>query len=62
MNEPVVPGGKRKVGDWLGPALDSLAAPGGYVLANQPLEVARWRRLPDPPGVPADRYFLYRVG
>src|SRR5260370_10157124 len=48
--------------EWLRPALDSLAAPCGYVLANQPLEVARWRRLPDPPGVPADRYFLYRVG
>lgn len=47
---------------WLGPALDTLAARGGYVLANQPLEVARWRRLPDPPGVPRDRYFLYRVG
>jgi hypothetical protein len=31
------------------------------VLANQPLDVARWRRLPDPPGVPKDRYFLYRV-
>ena len=50
------------MGDWLGPALDALAAPGGYVLANQPLDVARWRRLPDPPGVPKDRYFLYRVG
>ena len=46
------------MGDWLGPALDSLAAPGGYVLANQPLEVARWQRLPEPPGVPAGRYFL----
>ena len=49
------------MGKWLGPALDALAAPGGYVLANQPLDVARWRRLPDPPGVPTDRYFLYRV-
>jgi hypothetical protein len=50
------------MGVWLGPALDTLAAPGGYVLANQPLAVARWTRLPDPPGVPEDRYFLYRVG
>jgi hypothetical protein len=49
------------MGVWLGPALDALAAPGCYVLANQPLSVARWRRLPDPPGVPADRYFLYRA-
>ena len=50
------------MGKWLGPALDALAAPGGYVLANQPLDVARWQRLPEPPGVPTDRYFLYRVG
>jgi len=49
------------MGEWLGPALDLLAAPGAYILANQPLEVARWRRLPEPPGVPANRYFLYRV-
>ena len=50
-----------EMGKWLGPALDTLAAPGSYILANQPLDVARWRRLSDPPGVPADRYFLYRV-
>ena len=49
------------MGKWLGPALDALATSGGYVLANQPLEVARWQRLPEPPGVPAGRYFLYRV-
>lgn len=50
------------MGAWLGPALDALAARGGYVLANQPLEVARWQRQPEPPGVPQDRYFLYTVG
>jgi hypothetical protein len=49
------------MGRWLGPALDRLTAPGGYILANQPLGVARWQRLPEPPGVPKDRYFLYRV-
>ena len=49
------------MGEWLGPALDALAGPGGYILANQPLDVARWQRQPDPPGVPQDRYFLYRV-
>src|SRR5260370_19173643 len=49
------------MGKWLGPALDALAAPGGYVLANQPLDGPRWRRLPGPPGVPAGRYFLYRI-
>jgi hypothetical protein len=31
------------------------------VLANQPLSVKRWQRLPEPPGVPTDRYFLYRA-
>jgi hypothetical protein len=51
-----------ELGHWLGPALDRLLAPGGYVIANQPLEVARWARLPEPDGVPADRYFLYRAG
>ena len=49
------------MGAWLGPALDALAGAGGYVLANQPLEVPRWQRLPEPADVPADRYFLYRV-
>jgi hypothetical protein len=50
------------MGHWLGPALDALAAPGGWILANQALDVARWRRQPEPPGVPRDRYFLYKVG
>ena len=49
-------------GRWLGSALDPLLAPGGYVVANQPLDVPRWRRLPEPPGVPPDRYFLYCAG
>jgi hypothetical protein len=50
-----------EMGKWLGPALDRLAAPGSYVLANQPLDVARWQLQPEPPKVPKDRYFLYRV-
>ena len=49
------------MGAWLGPMLDALVGPGGYVLANQPLAAARWQRLPEPPGVPTDRYFLYRA-
>ena len=49
------------MGEWLGPALDALAARGGWILANQALDVARWQRQPEPPGVPKDRYFLYRV-
>ncbi len=50
------------MGLWLGPALDALAARGGYILANQALDVARWQRQPEPPGVPKDRYFLYKAG
>jgi hypothetical protein len=49
------------MGLWLGPALDALAGTGCYILANQSLTVPRWQRLPEPPGVPKDRYFLYRV-
>ncbi len=51
----------KQIGLWLGAALDRLLAPGGYVVANQPLTVARWQRLPEPDGVPRDRYFLYRA-
>ncbi|MBM3642999.1 MAG: hypothetical protein FJX02_01460 [Alphaproteobacteria bacterium] len=51
----------RAMADWLAPALAQLAAPGGYVLANQSLDVAAWQRLPEPAGVPRDRYFLYRA-
>jgi hypothetical protein len=50
------------MGEWLGPALDLLAAPQSYVVSNQPLDVARWTPLPEPPGVAKRRYFLYRVG
>lgn len=49
------------MGAWLGPALDALAGSGGYILANQSLDVPRWQRLSEPAGVPKDRYFLYRV-
>lgn len=49
------------LGAKLGPALDRLLAPGALVVANQPLSVARWQRLPEPGGVPPDRYFLYRI-
>jgi hypothetical protein len=47
---------------WLGPALDALAGPGGYVLANQALSVPRWQLQPEPPGVPKGRYYLYQTG
>jgi S-adenosyl-L-methionine methyltransferase len=49
------------MGAWLGPCIDRLVGPGGYVYSNQPLEVARWEQLPNPPGVPAGRYYLYRA-
>jgi hypothetical protein len=52
----------EELGRFLGPALDALMAPGGLVLANQKLHVPRWIRLPEPPGVKPDRYFIYRVG
>lgn len=48
------------LGKRLAPALDALMAPGGLILANQSLDMAGWRRMPDPAGVPPDRYFLYR--
>ena len=44
---------------WLGARLAALLAPDGVVVVNQPLDVAGWRRLPPPPGVPRDRYFIY---
>ena len=48
------------LGRRLGPMLDGLMAPGGLVVANQKLDVPGWQLLADPPGVPPDRYFLYR--
>ncbi len=49
------------MGAWLGPSIDLLVGSGGYVYSNQPLDVARWETLPEPPGVPAGRYYLYRA-
>ena len=54
--------GNEALGRFLGPALDKLMAPGGLVLANQKLDVARWTRMPEPPDVMPDRYFIYQVG
>jgi hypothetical protein len=50
------------LGRFLGPALDRLMASGGLVLANQKLDVPRWTRMPEPPDVMPDRYFIYQVG
>ncbi len=45
----------------IGPMLAALVAPGGIVVANHLLEVARWHRLPEPAGVKPGRYFLYQA-
>ncbi len=43
------------------PLLDALLRPGGVVLSDQKLPADRWASLPLPDGVPAERYFMYRV-
>ncbi len=50
------------MGRWLGPLLDMLVRPQGYVVANQHLDVPRWTPIAEPRGVAKGRYFLYRVG
>jgi hypothetical protein len=47
---------------FLGPALDPLMEPGGFVVSDQPMSVARWRPLATPPGVEPGRYFIWQVG
>jgi hypothetical protein len=46
---------------WLGPALGPLLARGALVLADQRMEIAGAATQGLPPGVPADRYFIYRA-
>jgi hypothetical protein len=43
---------------WLGPQLRPLLAPGGYVLSDQPLEIADTGTLPLPAGAVAGAYNL----
>ncbi len=45
----------------LAPAIDALMAPGGVVVGDQDMRVARWRKLDLPPGVAAGRYFISLV-
>jgi hypothetical protein len=45
---------------WLGPRLAPLLAAGAIVLSDQPLDASGLQLQPLPPGVPADRYFIYR--
>jgi hypothetical protein len=47
---------------FVGPALDPLMAPGGYVVSDQKMSVARWRAIAPPPTVEPERYFIWQVG
>ena len=47
---------------WLAPALDPLLAPGAVVVSDQRMMAPAWTALPLPDGVPAERYFMARVG
>ena len=43
------------------PLLRPLLAGGAVLVANNPFPDAGWELLPLPDGVPAERYFMYRV-
>lgn len=43
------------------PLLRPLLAAGAVLVANNPFPEAGWDALPLPDGVPAERYFMYRV-
>lgn len=47
---------------WLGAVLGPLLARGALVLADQRMEIANAPAQALPPGVPPDRYFIYRAG
>ena len=47
---------------FLGPALAGIMAPGGIVVSDQRLAVPGWTRVPPPPGIDPDRYYINRVG
>lgn len=49
--------GARLAG-WLAP----LMAPGGVIVADQPMAVANWHPVALPAGVSGGRYFMYQVG
>lgn len=46
---------------WLAPALRPLLVPGAVVVCDQPLHHAALEPLKTPPGVEAERYFMYRA-
>ncbi|MBT3400311.1 MAG: hypothetical protein HOL07_06950 [Rhodospirillaceae bacterium] len=43
------------------PLLTPLLRPGGLLIANNEFPAEKWEPLPLPDGVPAERYFMYRV-
>ena len=45
---------------WLGPAMAPLLRPGAIVLADQKMVIGGSRPQDLPPGVPQNRYFIYR--
>lgn len=46
----------------IGPLLADLVRSGGIILSDQPLPASEgWEEIAAPPGVPAQRYYLYRV-
>ena len=51
----------RALGERLGGWLAPLMAPGGVIVADQPMTVAGWRPLPLPAGVGDGRYLMYQV-
>ena len=53
--------GNRTLAALLGMALPRLLAPGAVILCDQEIGQPDWQRLPEPPDVPAERYFLYRA-
>jgi hypothetical protein len=44
------------------PLLESVARPGCLVLSDQKLPADQWESLPMLDSIPAERYFMYRVG
>ena len=51
----------QALGAEIAPLIDALMVPGGIVVGDQVMRVARWEELPLPPGVEAGRYFIRRV-
>ena len=51
----------RALAATLGPALDVLLGAGAVIVADQEMDVPRWRPLALPHGVKPGRYFMYRV-